>query len=115
MSLFHLIEGVFVRLSVVPGLGFLHEYVHEMETHHTRRDQTVAKYRGYVQAIRGAGHDIAHGGHGEHDEHAEDSSRGHSRHGASSGQGQQVKEDNFDDDSSNNYYEEDDDFESYLQ
>jgi hypothetical protein len=53
-----------VKLSVIPGLGFLASYVTEFRGHTTKIQQKVGAYRGYVQAVRGAGADVAEAGRG---------------------------------------------------
>ncbi len=125
MSFFHLIEGVFLKLSIIPGLGFLEEYVHELETSNSRRKQQIEKYRGYGRALRESGSDVRHGGHhghhdhDEHDEHAKHGKQG--KHGdragrpGSGGHVHKGHEKEEEPDGLEEDYYEDDDFESYLQ
>jgi hypothetical protein len=131
-GLVHMLEAVLIRLSMIPGLGFLYDYLHELETQQLRRRQMVDTYKGYGRALRDAGGAAKHGGHGHghdhegHDEHAEHADHGkHGKRGKSGppaakpGRGGQVaraqqgkEEDPAD--LEEDYYE-DDDFESYLQ
>lgn len=127
LSIVHMLEAVLIRLSAIPGLGFLYDYLHELETQQLRRRQMVDTYKGYGRSLREAGKAAKHGGqgqgHGEHEEpqgHGKPSKRGKSvRPAARPGRGGQVartsqgKEDDPSD-LEENYYE-DDDFESYLQ
>jgi hypothetical protein len=130
LSIVHMLEAVLVRLSMIPGLGFLYDYLHELETQQIRRRQMVDTYKGYGRSLREAGQAVKHGGHGhghgEHEEHEEHQGRGKpGKHGKSArpaarpGRGGQVartsqgKEDDPSD-LEEDYYE-DDDFESYLQ
>jgi hypothetical protein len=130
LSIVHMLEAVLVRLSMIPGLGFLYDYLHELETQQLRRRQMVDTYKGYGRALRDAGqqakqggHGHGHGDHGGHEEeggHGAPGKRGKSaRPAARPGRGGQVarsgqgKEDDPDDLEAD-YYE-DDDFESYLQ
>lgn len=79
-----------LKLSVIPGLGFLASYVSEFHGHTSKIQQKVGAYRGYVRAVRDAGGEVAEAGRGlKRNETPED-------------------EDDFEDE-----YEEDD--ESYLQ
>jgi hypothetical protein len=124
MSLLHALEGLFLRLSIIPGFGFLYEYVHELETQHGRRRAIVANYRGYVSTLKDAGKDVKNLGHHGHEGHGHEGHSGHdeaesglghgadsSRHGGESSRRGHASADAHD-------YDEDDfedDFESYLQ
>jgi hypothetical protein len=126
----HMLEAVLVRLSMIPGLGFLYDYLHELESQHLRRRQMVDTYKGYGRALREAGQAAKHGNHG-HGHEGHDAHEEHPRHGkrgkrgksgppaAKPGRGGQVarahqgKEEDPSD-LEEDYYE-DDDFESYLQ
>jgi hypothetical protein len=130
MKFLHYLDGIFIRLSTIPGLGFLHDYVHELETQKHRRGQLVDTYKGYGRALRDAGGAVRHGGHGhghgEAGDQADQKSHGKQvNHGKSArpaakpGRGGQVaraSQGKVDDpsDLEEDYYE-DDDFESYLQ
>jgi hypothetical protein len=130
-SIVHMLEAVLTRLSMIPGLGFLYDYLHELESQHLRREQMVDTYKGYGRALREAGQAAKHGGHGHghgheghgHEEHADQGKQGkhrkNARPAAKPGRGGQVarahqgkEEDPHD--LEEDYYE-DDDFESYLQ
>jgi hypothetical protein len=127
MKIFHYLDAIFVRLSVIPGLGFLHDYVEELETQQTRRQQLANTYRGYGRALRDAGKAAKDGGHHGHEE-GHDKSDEHEGHGkrakrggppARPGRGGQVarkarEKEAESDDLDEDLYE-DDDFESYLQ
>ena len=124
MKIFHYLDAIFIKLSIIPGLGFLHEYVEELEIQQQRRQILAERYGGYASALRDAGKAAKHGGHG-HDEHVEHEVHGKS--GKKAGRGGRwgrpsrggpvarpsskiEEEDDLDED-----YGEDDDFESYLQ
>jgi len=118
MNLFHVVEKVFLRLSVVPGLGFLHEYVHEMETRKTERQQVVSKYRSYVQAVRGAASVTSEAAHGT-GEHGSakhgPAKRGPAQDGPAQDVSAQHAKDLREDCEDENDEDEDyDDFESYM-
>jgi hypothetical protein len=126
MNILQSLDAIFIRLSVIPGLGFLHDYVHELQTQKHRRRQMVDTYKGYGQALREAGQATRNGGQGEASDHAEQKGRGKpgkrgksARPAAKPSRGGQVartKQGKEDDpsDLEEDYYE-DDDFESYLQ
>jgi hypothetical protein len=128
MKILHYLDAIFIRLSVIPGLGFLHEYVEEIEIQVFRRRLLADRYRGYARSLReagdaakhgGHGHDD-HGGHGEHEGHKKGGKRGgagsHPAHSSSKGQAARPSHEKEDVESDDDYYEdEDDDFESYLQ
>jgi hypothetical protein len=129
MKIFHYLDGIFIKLSVIPGLGFLHDYVEELETQQSRRRQITNTYGGYGRALRDAGGAVKHGGHHGNEEHATgDEHEGHGKHAkrgrrggppARPGRGGQVarraqEKEPKSDDADEDYYE-DDDFESYLQ
>jgi hypothetical protein len=59
MKLVSLVEKVIVRLSVIPGLGFLQSYVQELHGRHTAIEQKIGAYRGYVRAARDAGAEVS--------------------------------------------------------
>jgi hypothetical protein len=132
MKIIHYLDAIFIKLSIIPGLGFLHEYVEELEIQQQRRRLLTQQYRGYAGALREAGDAAQHGGHGHggHEDHGKHEE--HGGHGkpakrgkksappaARPGRGGQVarasqgKEEDPDD-LEPDYYE-DDDFESYLQ
>jgi hypothetical protein len=129
-SIIHMLEAVLVRLSVIPGLGFLYDYLHELETQQIRRRQMVDTYKGYGTSLREAGKAAKHGPHGhghseegEHEKHKEPGKLG--KRGKSTppaarpGRGGQVArasggKEGDPVDLEEDYYE-DDDFESYLQ
>ena len=130
MKILHYFEAIFIKLSIIPGLGFLHDYVEELEIQQQRRRILTQQYRGYAGALREAGDAARHGPHGhgddDHGNHEEPEKRGKrakprktSRPTARPGRGGQVaraqqgKEEDPEDLESD-YYE-DDDFESYLQ
>jgi hypothetical protein len=129
-KIIHMLEAVLVRLSAIPGLGFLYDYLHELETQQIRRRQMVDTYKGYGQSLREAGKAAKHGGHGhghgeegeheKHKGHGKPVKRGKSaRPAARPGTGGQVArssegKEGDPSDLEENYYE-DDDFESYLQ
>ena len=129
LSIVHMLEAVLVRLSMIPGLGFLYDYLHELESQHLRRQQMVDTYKGYGRALREAGQSAKHGGHGHgHEGHEAHEEHAHGKRGkrgksgpptAKPGRGGQVarahqgKEEDPSD-LEEDYYE-DDDFESYLQ
>lgn len=129
LSIVHMLEAVLTRLSMIPGLGFLYDYLHELESQHLRRQQMVDTYKGYGRSLREAGKAAKHGGHGhghghegpeEHADHGKHGQRGKSaRPAAKPGRGGQVARahhgnEEDPDDLEKDYYE-DDDFESYLQ
>ncbi len=133
LSIVHMLEAVLIRLSAIPGLGFLYDYLHELETQQTRRRMMVDTYKGYGRSLREAGKAAKHGGHGHgheghggHDEHDDHDAHGkHDKRGKSArpaarpGRGGQVartsqNQEDDPDDLEADYYE-DDDFESYLQ
>ncbi len=124
MKILHYLDAIFIRLSVIPGLGFLHQYVQELEIQQQRRRVAADKYRGYAGALRGAGEAAKHGGHGhgEHGEHKDhgkpDKKTGRGGRSGRPARGGQVARPSpkkqEDDDLEEDYYE-DDDFESYLQ
>lgn len=123
MKIFHYLDSIFIKLSVIPGLGFLHEYVEELEIQQQRRRQLTDQYRGYAGALRDAGKSAKGGGHGHggHEDH-----ESHEKPGKKAGRGRwgrpargaqaarrpakKEEEDDLEED-----YHEDDDFESYLQ
>jgi hypothetical protein len=92
MKLFSLVENVFLKLSGVPGLGFLSGYVTEFHSRKTRLRQTADLYRGYVASVRDAGGEVVQATRGS----------------------KKDEESDADEDEVENNYEEDDD-ESYLQ
>ena len=128
MNILHYVDAIFIKLSAIPGLGFLHEYVEELEIQQQRRRILTDQYRGYAGALREAGKaakDGGHGhGHGGHDEH-----EGHEKHGkkvkrggrwgrpAPKGapKGKVARPSRKEEDEPEEDYYEDDDFESYLQ
>ena len=128
MKILHYLDAIFMRLSIIPGLGFLHEYVHELEVQKGKREQMANTYRGYARSLRDAGEAAKHGGHhGGHDEHGKhDEAKGHGkqakrgRRGApparpgTGGHAARKAPEKEDSDSDVDFYE-DDDFESYLQ
>ena len=73
MKLGSVFEGLLLKLSVIPGLGFLASYVSEFRGHTTKIQQRVGAYRGYVRAVRDAGGEVAEAGRGlKRDETSED-------------------------------------------
>jgi hypothetical protein len=125
MKIFHYLDAIFIKLSAIPGLGFLHDYVEELEIQQQRRRIAVDQFRGYGRSLREAGHAAKHGGHHGHEEHGEhsghDSHNKHNKdakrggiagHSARSEGAHDADEDP--EDLEEDYYE-DDDFESYLQ
>jgi hypothetical protein len=59
MKLFSFVEGIMLRLSVLPGLQFLNTYVTEFRGRVGEKRQVLGKYQGYVQAVRGAAGDVS--------------------------------------------------------
>ena len=55
MKILHYLDAIFISLSVIPGLGFLHEYVQELEIQQQDATGAADKYRGYAGALRDAG------------------------------------------------------------
>src|SRR5215207_1486518 len=80
MSILHYLDNIFLRLSVIPGLGFLHDYVHELETQKNRREQMFDTYKGYGRSLREAGEAVRPGGHG-HGHGEDDDHSGQKAHG----------------------------------
>jgi hypothetical protein len=124
MKIFHYLDGIFIKLSIIPGLGFLHQYVQELEVQKQRRRTLTDQYRGYAGALREAGQAAKHGGHG-HGEHHEPAEHGKApkktkrggRWGRPAPGGRVARpspKKEEDVDVEEDYYE-DDDFESYLQ
>jgi hypothetical protein len=126
MNILHYVDAIFIKLSAIPGLGFLHEYVEELEIQQQRRRILTEQYRGYAGALREAGDAAKHGGHGHgghghggHDEH-----EGQGKHSKKAGRGGRwgrpapggkvARPSRKEEDESEEDYE-DDDFESYLQ
>jgi ribosomal protein L12E/L44/L45/RPP1/RPP2 len=73
MKLVGLFEGVILKLSVIPGLGFLQSYVTELHGRQTVIQQKIGAYKGYVRAAHDAGADVAQVGRGpKKDEEAEE-------------------------------------------
>jgi hypothetical protein len=72
MKLVSLVEGIILKLSVIPGLGFLQSYVQELHGRQTQIQQRIGAYRGYVRAARDAGAEVAQVGRGAKDEEPED-------------------------------------------
>jgi hypothetical protein len=58
MNLLSLFENVLVKLSGLPGLQFLGRYVSEYHSRRTQVGQTAARYRSYVQTVRGTASDV---------------------------------------------------------
>ena len=72
MNIFSIVEPIIQRLSSLPGLGFLHNYVMDF---HSRKEQIrgqVQRYQGYVSTVRGAGADVAQAARGSKQEEADD-------------------------------------------
>jgi len=115
MSLLNAIDAVFIRLSTVPGLGFLHEWVHALQVRKMRREGMIGTYKGYVRSLSDAGSEAKKQMRGpSHGDHGGDSdSGGHGRPDESSDDGRKGRQYANDDDFDEDY--EDDDFESYLQ
>jgi hypothetical protein len=72
MKLFSVIETVMVRLSALPGLGFLSRYVTEYHGHVGKLQHKVSGYQGYVRTVRQAGADVAEVGRGSKREEPSD-------------------------------------------
>lgn len=72
MNLFTVIERVMVRLSAIPGLRFLGDYVHDFHSRETKIQQVVSGYKGYVSAAREAGGEVARAARGSKQEVPED-------------------------------------------
>jgi hypothetical protein len=89
MKVVALVEGVIMKLGMIPGLSFLHQYVTELHGRRTAFDQQVDDYKGYVRSARDAAGDVTQ-----------------------AARGSKKKEDDVDDDVEE---EDDDDFESYMQ
>jgi hypothetical protein len=116
MGLLNALEPVFIRLSTVPGLGFLHEWVHELQMRKMRREAVISTYKGYVSSIKDAGKEAGRavrGQGGQGDQGGEGDGAGDDRAGGPSDDGRRGREYDDDDDLVEDY--EDDDFESYLQ
>jgi hypothetical protein len=116
MSLFNTLNAVFLRLSTVPGLGFLYEWVHELEQRRMRRQAIIGTYKGYVSSIKDAGKEAGKavpGRGGQGNQAGDVDSVGHDRPGGPSEDSRRGRDNDFDDDLDQDY--EDDDFESYLQ
>jgi hypothetical protein len=64
MKLGSVLEGLMLKLSVIPGLGFLASYVTEFRGRTTVIQQKIGAYKGYVRAARDAGADVAEAGRG---------------------------------------------------
>ena len=92
MKLFSLVENVFLKLSGVPGLGFLSGYVREFHARKTTLHYKADLYRGYVSSVREAGGDVVQAARGSKNEEESDAC-------------EECVENNY----------EDDDDESYLQ
>ena len=90
MRLFSFVETLMVRLSTLPGLGFLSTYVAEYHTRRGKIQHQISAYQGYVRTVRQAGADVAEAGRGA------------------------KREEPSDDDEYVEEYDEDDD-ESYMQ
>jgi hypothetical protein len=58
MKLVSLVEGLIIKLSVIPGLGFLSSYVTELHGRKTHMNQMVQMYTGYVRTAREAAGDV---------------------------------------------------------
>jgi hypothetical protein len=72
MNLFSVIEKVMLKLSDIPGLRFLGEYVHDFHSRETKIQQAVSGYQGYVRAAREAGGEVANASRGSKKQEAED-------------------------------------------
>ena len=72
MRLFSAIETVMVRLSALPGLGFLSGYVSEYHSRAGKLQHQVSAYQGYVRTVRQAGADVAEVGRGSKREEPSD-------------------------------------------
>jgi hypothetical protein len=59
MKVFSLVEGVIMKLGMIPGLSFLHGYVTQLHGKHTEFYQTIDDYQGYVRSARDAASDVA--------------------------------------------------------
>ena len=59
MKLVSLVEGVILKLSVIPGFGFLQSYVQELHGRKAVIEQRIGSYKGYVRSARDAGSDVA--------------------------------------------------------
>lgn len=125
MKILHYLDAIFIKLSVIPGLGFLHGYVEELEIQQQRRQVAADKYRGFASALRDAGGAAVKGGHG-HGEHGDHEApekpakrgKGRRKAGRTGSRGHVARpvdgKEGDPDGTDENYYE-DDDFESYLQ
>ena len=91
MKVVSLVEGVIMKLGMIPGLSFLHTYVTELHGRKTAIDQTVDDYKGYGRSARDAYGDVAQ-----------------------ASRGSKKKKDESDTDTDDEE-EADDDFESYMQ
>jgi hypothetical protein len=58
MKIVSLVEGVIIKLSVIPGLGFLASYVTELHGRKTHANQMIQMYSGYVRSAREAAGDV---------------------------------------------------------
>jgi hypothetical protein len=58
MNLVTIVENVMVKLSGLPGLHFLGRYVSEYHTRRLKVHETAARYKSYVQTVRGAASDV---------------------------------------------------------
>lgn len=112
MKLFHVIEGIMVRLGELPGLSFLATFVSEHQEEALRRKNTFVKYKSYVQSLRGAAEEAGHLGHGHDRDGGPGDNHGHGPKKHSHAKQERIEDDM--DDVDEEYNEEDDDFESYL-
>ena len=96
MNLFSIVEGVIIKLSVIPGLRFLHGYVTEIQGRRVQAEQSIQGYVGYVRALRDAGADVKKSVRGPKKDREEE-----------------IDEEEIDDEFVDD--EEEDDDESYLQ
>jgi hypothetical protein len=72
MNLFSVVENVMVKLSAIPGLRFLGDYVHDFHSRETKIKQVVSGYQGYVSAARDAGGEVANATRGSKKQEAID-------------------------------------------
>jgi hypothetical protein len=58
MKFLALIEGVMMKLGMIPGLSFLHKYVTEFHGKQTEFYQTIDDYGGYARSAKEAVGDV---------------------------------------------------------